>query len=185
MMAVFRVTRDVDNIPVARCCQKLGAIYLILYIYIFNMGGTLCAIFFSGLYVFGFYSPNNGVQCVVLALKWAQGPNARGRQYQGGSPNSGGDPLKWTFHVYWRQNWRKYTIFFKIGLLASILRFPMPTDQFWRKLHTFFNFDISVHNIYTWGGPHQYLETSIFFDLVLPTPNNWKSCSHMASGITT
>ena len=69
MMAVFRVTRDVDNIPVARYYQKLGALYLILYIYIVNMGGTLCANFFWGLYVFGFYSPNNGVQCAIFARK--------------------------------------------------------------------------------------------------------------------
>ena len=66
-MAFLRVTRDVNNIPVARYCQKLRTLYLILYIYIVNMGGTLCQIFFSGLCVFGFYSPINGVQCHICS----------------------------------------------------------------------------------------------------------------------
>ena len=61
-MAFLRVTKDVDHIPVARLYQKLGTLYLIfIYLHI-KKGGTLCAIFFRGLYVLGFYSPNNGVQ---------------------------------------------------------------------------------------------------------------------------
>ena len=61
-MAFLRVTKDVDDILVARFCQMLGTLYLYFYIVHIKMGGTLCAKFFSGLCIFGFYCPNNGVQ---------------------------------------------------------------------------------------------------------------------------
>ena len=68
-MAFLRVTEDVDHIPVARYCQKLGTLYLIfIYLHI-KKGGTLCQIFFSGLCVLGYYSPNNGLQSAIFALK--------------------------------------------------------------------------------------------------------------------
>ena len=46
-MAFLRVTRDVDHIPVARYCQKLGTPYLIL-IYLHIKKGGLYVNFFRG-----------------------------------------------------------------------------------------------------------------------------------------
>ena len=50
-MAFLRVTEDVDHIPVARYCQKLGTLYLIfIYLHI-KKGGTMSN-FFSGVCTF-------------------------------------------------------------------------------------------------------------------------------------
>ena len=66
-MAFFRVTKDVNHILVARLCQKLGTLYLIfIYLHI-KKGGTLCQIFFFVFVCFGYYSPNNGLQCAIFA----------------------------------------------------------------------------------------------------------------------
>ena len=55
-MAFFRVTKDVNHIPVARLCQKLGTLYLIfIYLHI-KKGGTLCQKIFWVCTYFDFLS---------------------------------------------------------------------------------------------------------------------------------